>query len=73
MLAACFGVYALIHPAAAGEALVLIVGIGIIFTGIGYWVKVALINKTEKKFTKVHEQFKKSLKDITDAEFEEIK
>ncbi|MBQ4032674.1 MAG: DUF308 domain-containing protein [Paludibacteraceae bacterium] len=73
VLAACFGVYALIHPAAAGEALVLIVGIGIIFAGIGYWVKVALINKTEKQLSKVQEKFKKSLKDIVDAEFEEVK
>ncbi len=73
IIAACFGFYTLVNPAAGAEALVWIIGIGIMLDGIGYWVKVALINKTEKKFTRVHDQFKKSLKDIVDAEYEEIK
>lgn len=73
VVAACFGIYALANPAASAEALVIVTGIGIILDGIGYWIKVAIINKTEKQLSKVQEKFRKSLRDIVDAEFEEIK
>ena len=69
VLASCFGVYCLLNPNVSIETIAWIVGIGIIIDGIGYWVKVALVNKVEKRFIKLHDR----LHEIEDITWEEVK
>lgn len=69
VLAACFGVYCLLNPAASVETIAWIVGLGIILDGIGNWVKVALVNKVEKRFIKLHDR----LKEVEDITWEDVK
>ena len=44
-------------------------GLGIILDGIGNWVKVAVVNKVEKRFVKLHDR----LREVTDIDWEEVK
>ena len=69
VLAACIGVYCLLNPAASINTIAWIVGIGIILDGIGNWVKVALVNKVEKRFIKLHDR----LKEVEDITWEDVK
>lgn len=59
VLSACFGVYCLFNPAASATTIACLVGIGVILSGIGYWVKVAIVNKVEKRFVAFRDQLKK--------------
>lgn len=68
ILAACFGVYCLCNPGTSIETIAWLVGLGIIVDGIGYWVKVALVNKVEKRFVKLHDR----LKEVEDITWEEV-
>ena len=69
VLAACFGVYCLVNPNVSAETIAWIVGLGIILDGIGNWVKVAVVNKVEKRFVKLHDR----LREVTDIDWEEVK
>lgn len=69
VLAACFGVYCLLNPNASVETIAWLVGLGIIFDGIGYWVKVAVVNKVEKRFVKLHDR----LREVEDITWEDVK
>ena len=64
VLAACFGVYCLVNPNVSAETIAWIVGLGIILDGIGNWVKVAVVNKVEKRFVKLHDR----LREVTDID-----
>lgn len=68
VLAACFGFYCLVNPNVSVETIAWIVGLGIIIDGIGNWVKVAVVNKVEKRFVKLHDR----LKEVEDITWEEI-
>ncbi|MBR3648175.1 MAG: DUF308 domain-containing protein [Paludibacteraceae bacterium] len=72
ILSACFGVYCLVNPNVSAETIAWIVGLGIIIDGIGNWVKVALINKLEKRFTQLGNRFRAAIKDIEDVQWEEV-
>ena len=61
--------YCLLNPAASVETIAWIVGLGIILDGIGNWVKVALVNKVEKRFVKLHDR----LKEVEDITWEDVK
>ncbi len=69
VLAACFGVYCLVNPNVSAETIAWVVGLGIILDGIGNWVKVAVVNKVEKRFVKLHDR----LREVTDIDWEEVK
>ncbi len=68
-LVACFGVYCLLNPSVSAETIAWVVGLGIIIDGIGYWVKVALVNKFEKRFVKLHDR----LREVEDITWEDVK
>ena len=69
VLAACFGVYCLVNPNVSAETITWVVGLGIILDGIGNWVKVAVVNKVEKRFVRLHDR----LREVTDIDWEEVK
>lgn len=69
VLAACFGVYCLVNPNVSIETIAWVVGIGIILDGIGYFVKVAVVNKVEKRFVRLHDR----LHEIEDITWEDVK
>ena len=69
ILSACFGVYCLFNPAIGAETIAWIVGLGIIIDGVGHWIKVALVNKVEKRFIKLHDR----LKEVEDIAWEDVK
>jgi len=69
ILAACFGAYCLFNPNVSVETIAWVVGLGIIIDGIGNWVKVAVVNKVEKRFIKLHDR----LREVEDITWEEIK
>ena len=68
VLAACFGVYCLVNPNVSAETIAWVVGLGIILDGIGNWVKVAVVNKVEKRFVKLHDR----IREVTDIDWEEV-
>lgn len=61
--------YMLFNPAISAETIAWIVGLGIIIDGIGNWIKVALVNKVEKRFVKLHDR----LKEVEDIAWEDVK
>ena len=69
VLAACFGIYCLVNPNVSVETIAWIVGLGIILDGIGYFVKVVVVNKVEKRFVRLHDR----LREVTDIDWEEVK
>ena len=69
VLAACFGAYCLFNPNVSVETIAWLVGLGVILDGVGNWVKVAVVNKVEKRFVKLHDR----LKEVEDITWEEIK
>ena len=68
-LAACFGVYCLVNPNVSIETIAWVVGLGIILDGIGYFVKVAVVNKVEKRFVRLHDR----LHEVVDIDWEDVK
>ena len=68
ILAACFGAYCLFNPNTGVDSIAWIIGLGIIIDGIGYWVKVAMVNKVQKRFVRLHDR----LKEVEDITWEEI-
>ena len=68
ILAACFGAYCLFNPKAGAETIAWLVGVGVIIDGIGNWVKVAIINKVEKRFVKLHDR----LIEVEDVTWEDV-
>ena len=73
IVAACFGVWALCHPDAGAGIIAVLVGVGIIVDGIGYWVKLAVINKAEKRLTRLGDRFRAAFKEVEDIDYEEVK
>ena len=61
------GGYGFFHPTAPAQMIAWIVGLGIIFDGIGYWIKVAAISRVQKKLHKLSDRFHQVL-DIEDVE-----
>lgn len=57
LAAAAFGVYGLYRPAVSAATLTVLVSIGIILAGVGYWVQVAGINRFEKKLKQLHDRY----------------
>jgi len=57
LLAATFGIYGLYRPAVSAETLTVLVSIGIILTGVGYWGMVYGINRCERKLKQLHDRF----------------
>ena len=69
VLAACFGLYCLVNPNVSVETIAWIVGLGIIIDGLGYFVKVAMVNKVEKRFVRLHDR----LHEVVDIDWEDVK
>lgn len=68
LLVVCAGVYGLFcNPAASATTIAWIVGLGIIFDGVGYWIKVAAVNRVEKRLNKLADHMHQVL-DIEDVE-----
>ena len=72
IVAACFGIWGLANPDASVNAIAILVGVGIILNGVGNWVKVAVINKVEKKLTRLGSRFKDAFQEIKDMPYEEV-
>lgn len=69
--AGCYGLFC--NPVASAKTIAWLVGLGIIADGIGYWVKVAAVNRMEKKLHCLADHFHQIL-DIEDVEpVEEVK
>lgn len=52
IVVAGLGIYGLYNPKASAETIAWLVGLAIIFDGIGYWVRLYVVNKFEKKLSK---------------------
>lgn len=57
LLAAAFGVYGFFQPAISATMLTILVSLGIVLAGVGYWVQVAGINRFEKRLKQLHDRF----------------
>jgi len=57
ILATAFGVYGLFQPIASATTLTVLVSLGIMLAGVGYWVRVAAINRFQKKLKQLHDHF----------------
>lgn len=57
LLAAAFGVYGFFQPAISATTLIILVSLGIVLAGVGYWVQVAGINRFEKRLKQLHDRF----------------
>lgn len=62
----------LVYPNVSAETIAWLVGLGIIIDGVGYWVRVALINKVEKRLAGLANRFHKAVKEIEDVNWEEV-
>ncbi|MBR1928162.1 MAG: DUF308 domain-containing protein [Paludibacteraceae bacterium] len=68
VLIICAGFYGMFYdPAASAKTIAWLVGLGIIFDGIGYWAKVAAINHVEKKLNNIAKHINQVI-DIEDVE-----
>jgi len=65
LIAAAFGVCCLVYPNISAETIAWLVGIGIIIDGLGYFVRVALVNKVEKRFVQLQERFRSAVEEVT--------
>ena len=63
--AGCYGLFC--NPIASAKTLAWLVGFGIILDGVGYWVKVAAVNRVEKRLHKLSDRIHQVL-DIEDVE-----
>ena len=57
LLAAAFGVYGFFQPAISATTLTILVSLGIVLAGVGYWVQVAGINRFEKRLKQLRDRF----------------
>lgn len=57
LLAAAFGIYGFFQPAISATTLTILVSLGIVLAGVGYWVQVAGINRFEKRLKQLHDRF----------------
>jgi len=73
VLAACFGAYCLFNPNVSVETIAWLVGLGIILDGVSNWVKILVINKMEKRFSRLGDRFRAAVKEIEDIDWEEVK
>ena len=67
IVAGCYGMFC--NPAASAKTLAWLVGLGIIFDGITYWIRVAAVNRVQKKLHKLADRFR----EVEDVEWEEVK
>ena len=68
LLVLCAGCYGLFYnPVASANVVTWLVGLGIIADGIGYWIKVAAVNRVEKKLHTISDRFRQVI-DIEDVE-----
>ena len=74
VLIACAGCYGLFYnPAASAKTIAWLVGLGIILDGVSYWVRVAAVNRVQKKMHRIADHIRKVV-DIEDIEpVEEVK
>ena len=63
--AGCYGLFC--NPAASAATLAWLVGLGIILDGVGSWLKVAAVNRVEKRFHKISDRIQQVL-DVEDVE-----
>ncbi|MBR0309636.1 MAG: DUF308 domain-containing protein [Paludibacteraceae bacterium] len=64
-VAGCYGLFC--DPVASAKVLAWIVGVAIILDGVGYWVKVAAINRVQQKMNRVANRIREAV-DIEDVE-----
>lgn len=64
LITAAFGVCCLVYPNVGAETISIIVGIGFILDGIGYWVRVALVNKVQNRFAQLQERFRAAFEEV---------
>lgn len=57
VLATAFGIYGFFRPVVSATTLTVLVSLGIIIAGAGYWVQVAGINRFEKKLKQLHDRY----------------
>ena len=57
IVATAFGVYGFFQPAVSAATLTILVSLGIILAGVGYWIQVAGINRFEKKLKRLRSRF----------------
>ena len=68
VLIACAGCYGLFYnPAASAATIAWLVGLGIILDGVSYWVRVAAVNRVQKKMHRIADHIRKVV-DIEDVE-----
>ena len=63
--AGCYGLFC--NPAASAATLAWLVGLGIILDGVGSWLKVAAVNRVEKRLHKISDRIQQVL-DVEDVE-----
>ena len=63
--AGCYGLFC--NPVASAATLAWLVGLGIILDGVGNWLKVAAVNRVEKRLHKISDRIQQVL-DIEDVE-----
>ena len=63
--AGCYGLFC--NPAASAATLAWLVGVGIILDGVGNWLKVAAVNRVEKRLHKISDRIQQVL-DVEDVE-----
>ena len=73
ILTACLGVWALCNPDTGASIIAILVGVGIIVDGIGYWIKLAVINKAEARLTRLGDRFRDAFKEVEDIDYSEVK
>ena len=63
--AGCYGLFC--NPVASATTLAWLVGLGIILDGVGNWLKVAAVNRVEKRLHKISDRIQQVL-DVEDVE-----
>ena len=63
--AGCYGLFC--NPAASAATIAWLVGLGIILDGVSYWVRVAAVNRVQKKMHRIADHIRKVV-DIEDVE-----
>ncbi|MBO4361550.1 MAG: DUF308 domain-containing protein [Paludibacteraceae bacterium] len=73
LVVACGGCYALFYnPASSAQVISWLVGLAIIFDGIGYWIKLIAYLRVEKKLTRLADRLHQAL-DVEDVAWEDVK
>ena len=63
--AGCYGLFC--NPVASATTLAWLIGVGIIMDGVGNWLKVAAVNRVEKRLHKISDRIQQVL-DVEDVE-----